>query len=422
MNTGFRRPVLAFRIQNTNLFTFPVLLNQLERNNLDSNFEIMLLKSSNQIREFTQSGRHGMVLYSFMTPHLPDVMREINWILNNRQTGLYLLAGGPHTSGDPESSLKAGFDYAFVGPAETGFVWLMKQYLQQNLPLEKSVFMAPPLLNLDNSSPVNKFISTMPPLEITRGCYWNCQFCQTACSKAQHRSLESYKEYYAQLKKRGFHRRVNFICPSAFEYGSRDARHLNYEAVGELLEFARKEGTTFLEYGIFPSESRPNTFTAPFVQLVARMCSNKKLTIGAQSGSNRQLKLIRRGHSVEDVRNACELTISAGLQPLVDMIMGFPGENRDDRQQTLQLIKELSQKYHARIQVHYFLPLSGTNLADTTPTPLDYRTTDTLEAYQEAGVCTGWWKDGQIIAGELTRVLKHLSETETEYPVIRLAE
>lgn len=402
------KPYLVFRLYPANRFTFPVLLNRLERENLNRYFSVRVLENFSDLLSLVNSGSSGVILYSFMTPHLPQVWEELRQIPNNARSRWLLIAGGPHPSGDPGSTVKMGFDLVYAGAGETAFTAILRRYLQKELNDLPAIFFAPPLACLDESLPMTRYMKTMPPLEITRGCYWNCRFCQTAGQKAIHRSTDSIKQYYVELKKRGYHRRVGFICPSAFEYGAASARQLNPDAIEELLSFCRREGTEFLEFGIFPSETRPNTFREEMVRLIARYCSNRKITIGAQSGSDRLLKDIRRGHTVEDVERACEITSRYRLRPLVDMIFGFPGETPDDRHRTLRLMKHWAIRYGARFQVHYFLPLAGTPLQDTRPTPLDYDTVDTLRRYRQDGIATGWWETGQQLSRQLVELRERL--------------
>lgn len=411
---------LGFRLQPTNRFTIPVLLNQIEQANLDQYFQIALLQNFDDVRNFVRKNKKGILLYSFMTTHLPLIEKELKWVNKNRSLSLTLLAGGPHTNGDPISSLKLGFDLAYSGAAETGFSQLIKKYLDEDLPDSPTIFYAPELEVLDQSVPLSRNFNISPPLEISRGCFWNCKFCQTSCQKTRHRSMESIQDYYQQLKKRGHHRRFSFICPSAFEYGAHHAKRLNYHAIEELLVYCKSNGTSYLEFGIFPSETRPDTVSELFVELIAKHCDNKKLTIGAQTGSDRLLKAMRRGHSLENIKDACEMISGKKLKPLIDIILGFPGEKNTDRHLTLNLIKRWAVQYQARIQVHYFLPLSGTSLENSIPTPLDYQTIDTLTQFEKDGLCTGWWKAGQKLSVKLLEIRDRLSNLRLEYSEVNM--
>ena len=411
---------LGIRLQPFNRLTFPVVLNQIEAACLDQYFRVKIIENPAQLRHFIKESDKGLLLYSFMTPQLPQILKEISWVNQNRKPVVKTMAGGPHTTGDPESSLKLGFDYAFQGAAEMGFGSLIQDYLLGNLPPAPAIFRTADIDQLDRSLPISRLLATSPPLEITRGCYWNCRFCQTSCQKARHRSLDSVKIYYQELKRRGHHRRMSFICPSAFEYGAQDPQHLNLSAVKELLEYCKSNGTTHLEFGIFPSETRPNTFSEEFVALISRFCSNRKICIGGQTGSDRLLKFIRRGHTVEQIETACEISARYHLRPYVDMIFGFPDENSQDRRETLQLIKKLAATYRARIHLHYFIPLAGTELAHSRPKVLDYKTIDTLNKFERDGLCTGWWKKGMQLSADLVGVLNNLAVQSISFQEVKL--
>jgi radical SAM superfamily enzyme YgiQ (UPF0313 family) len=99
----------------------------------------------------------------------------------------------------------------------------------------------------------------------------------------------------------------------------------------------------------------------------------------------------------------------------VDFIIGFPEETSVHRRETLLSMKELHRKFRARIHLHYFIPLSGTTLADSMPRELDYRSLDVINAYEKGGICTGWWRDGKKLSQEVVRMREQLRETDIFY-------
>ena len=81
--------------------------------------------------------------------------------------------------------------------------------------------------------------------------------------------------------------------------------------------------------------------------LIECYSSNKKLMpfihLPIQSGSNKILKLMNRKHKVEDYVNVYNKLIK--INPLIklssDFIVGYPGEDKYDFDQTIKLVKEI---------------------------------------------------------------------------------
>jgi B12-binding domain/radical SAM domain protein len=396
---------ICFRRTPANRFSFPAILNALEKQKLTSFFEFRITDTFKGL--FTKSGRMPVIAYSFMTAHLPEVVKELA-VIRRIEKRAILVAGGPHPSGDPEATLRMGFDYAFVGESENSFPEFCLLFKQTGTPPEKRIWTADSPVSLDSSLPFSTIDPFIPPLEITRGCRFGCRFCQTRGHKPVHRSMESVDRFLDAAAARNLLFRLGYICPSGFEYGAERGKHAAADAIGRLLSRSKSRGIRFLEYGIFPSEVRPNTVSKDLLEIVGTYCSNRKITIGGQTGSERLLKTVCRGHSVEDIEKAAALIRESGFKPQVDFILGFPGETRDDRQDTLDLMKNLTRKYKAWNQVHYFLPLSGTPFYRSMPEPLDKASMRTLEAFHGGGICSDWWKKGVAQSERVVRAMEKI--------------
>jgi len=66
-----------------------------------------------------------------------------------------------------------------------------------------------------------------------------------------------------------------------------------------------------------------------------------QVEFGFESGSQRMLALINKGVKVADNFRAANLARQAGLRFLANLMTGFPGENKEDLDQTINFLKEI---------------------------------------------------------------------------------
>jgi tRNA-2-methylthio-N6-dimethylallyladenosine synthase len=130
-----------------------------------------------------------------------------------------------------------------------------------------------------------------------------------------------------------------------------------------------------------PSFVRPSLIEA--MRDLPKVC--KYLHIPVQSGSNRMLKAMRRGYTVERYQEICE-TLRAevpGIEIASDFIVGFPGETAEDFDATVALMERI------RFQnsfVFKYSPRPGTDAAalpDDVPEEEKKRRNEALLALQE---------------------------------------
>jgi B12-binding domain/radical SAM domain protein len=191
---------------------------------------------------------------------------------------------------------------------------------------------------------------------------------------------------------------IRFITPNALSYGSEDGIKLNLKAVEELLSSVKKiKGVRRVFFGSFPSEVRPEHVTEESVELIKRYADNDNLVIGAQSGSDRILKLCGRKHTVEDVYRAVKIAVKNGFKAKVDFIFGFPDETEDDIKQTINFMEELT-KLGASIHAHFFMPLPKTPFAAKKPKPVDLKLLRVINKLTGKGLLFGNWKQQEQLA------------------------
>jgi B12-binding domain/radical SAM domain protein len=388
---GFVETAVLMRSIRSNKYSIAALIAALDIWNSRRGLSpprIIIAKSGQEMLELASSLRHRgytvIAAYSFMTTDLvewlPDLRRELEGL---KRMGIITVAGGSHPTGDPLGTLRLGFDYVVVGEGEEAFPALIA-YLRGEgearvagvayLYGENACYTGKARLErLDDYPNFPYWRGIFAPIELTRGCNYACLFCQVSFSqggKLRHRSLESTLSLATESLKAG-RRDLRFITPNAFSYLG-DGVKPNIDGLCLLIEGLERltkvyGGRVFL--GTFPSEVRPeHAADGEAVRCIAGRVANKRVIIGAQSGSDRILRMVHRGHTVDDVINAVETLGKHGFGADVDIIIGFPGEEREDLEATVRLAEKLAFKYKARIHAHYFLPLPGTPLFDREPT------------------------------------------------------
>ena len=303
-----------------------------------------------------------------------------------RTAGCTTIAGGPHPTACPEEVARYA-DYVVVGEGEYTLPRLLAHLEEGGEGPVPGVVTAAGGLPVDHSVRLDAF----PPFtvmkgytEISRGCPFGCAFCQTPRifgSCMRHRSIDAI----ARSARR--HRDVRLVSPNALAYGS-DGRHPRLDRVERLL--AALEGNVY--FGTFPNEVRPEFVSDRALEIIAGRCANTRIAFGIQSGSDRILRRIGRGHTVADGLRAVELARDHGFTPLVDLIVGFPFENEEDEAATLDLIRQVTGG-PGRVRLHRFIPLPGTPLAGTAPRPVGARAERLLGRLALAGKLTGTWID-----------------------------
>ncbi len=387
-----RKRRIIFRVTWFNRLSFPLLLNVWESHQIDNQFEIIVRDRPLNVEPIQPIKKDDVLLFSFMTPHLPLIHEEIKTI---KETGACIGGGGPHIAGEQELAFEMGFDTCFVGPGETNFLTFGLDLLENKTGKNKIYQNTPGKTNdINRYFPISKYMNEIPPLEIMRGCFRHCTYCSTGLDDVSFRTLDSIKTFLDEIDKRKL-ARINYISPSSMEYQAFGDRRLNLEKIEELLYLAKSYDFKFVEYGIFPSEIRPDTVSEKGMKILKKYVSHKAITLGAQSGSNARLKELNRDHTVEEIETAVAIANSNGFLANLDFIVAYPDETPDERRITLQFIKRLNKKYRVRAQLHHFFPLSGSRYAFRFPSFLLPKEREALRKLKESGISRDGWVENE---------------------------
>ncbi len=373
--------------------------------------------------------KHGEIIIgtSFRTAQLPDIYERMKLIYSNLKTSdlekITFIAGGSHPSGDPLSTLKIGFDTAFIGEAESSLSSFLDAFLQggdllstpgiaylddKNDELKKNT--RPPAIVLDEYPFISATRGLYPPLEISRGCAFGCTFCQVPGlfhRQVRHRSPDIIINAIKWLLPRRMND-IRFITPNSFGYMSSKPRYVNEEAILYLLSSIRSmDGIRDVFFGTFPGEVRPETVTEDFMNNIKPYLSNRRISVGLQSGSDKVLKEIRRGHSVKDGLDAINILLSTGFSPVVDIILGIPGASEEDEHFTMELMNNFIEE-DVVFRAHVFMPLPGTTLEKTEYSPVSSKIKKTLGRLSSQGKIEGSWSQQEIYAKNTWATIKRI--------------
>jgi B12-binding domain/radical SAM domain protein len=387
--------LLILRKKKTNRNSIATLVGAIEVTDGLSNWDIKFFDAPNTLPPLINAYKHIIIAYSFMTADLPEVTSEIKKLKELVKNKVIFIAGGPHPSGSPQDVLNLGFDYVFVNEAELTLPLFLKRCQEG-----KTLSSSSERIIKDGRIDINKFPpfglrhNFLAPIEISRGCPWGCKFCQAGQihgNKMRHRSIDNIIEYIKEVVKNRGWQRIWFISPNAFAYGSLDGYSPNLAAIEELLAKIKEVGMKEIYFGSFPAEARPESVNEAVLKVVRKYCNNKMIMIGVQSGSDRLLKFIARGHDTKLAFEAIKNIKSAGFIPHVDFMFGLPTEDIEDRKKTFEFISKIVKDFGAKIHAHTFMPLPGTMFSHQTPSELDTQTLHTLGELTRKGIVTGCW-------------------------------
>lgn len=358
--------------------------------------------------KFTNYPKNGIMIYSFFTSQKDKIYDEIKKYKEKYYFNkTYFIAGGPHPSGNPIETLEY-FDFVVLGEGEKTLKelvsYLIDKYnkkqdiLYNDLKKINGIMFYDEHNNLVKTNKNNYIdLDKYPcfnlngpyrPIEITRGCLYNCKYCQTPSlfgNKLRHRSIKEiikYSKYFNDIR---------FISPNSFSYGSYN-KNPNIQKINNLLETLKKTyNNKNIFFGTFPSEVRPEYINETLLDMIHKYCNNRSINIGVQSGSNRILKEISRAHTIEDVYNHIQICFDNDIIPIVDFIFGFPFETIEDLKESLLLIKWIC-KHNGKIRSHFFSPLPNTKYYNLIPKNIPREISYELGRMALNGNLSGRWE------------------------------
>jgi len=166
---------------------------------------------------------------------------------------------------------------------------------------------------------------TVAPILTSRGCPWNCHFCssQRYWGKTRWHSAEYFLDEVGFIDKTYPHSRVLYIMDDLFI--------VNLKRFDRIYEQWMSSGLN--ERFELQSFIRSNCMTMDKAVKMKAM-GFRNVRFGAESGSNRLLKIINKQETVEDHQRCVDICRKVGLNVSCSLIKYLPGETVEDRKLT----------------------------------------------------------------------------------------
>lgn len=317
----------------------------------------------------------GFQCYTFDLLNLKKMLKAA------KEKGAVTVLGGPHPSVLPVETIEFfgdDLDYCFQGEAEIGF----KMFVDKISGKSKAEFKdipglvwrdggkvnANPRLYVDDidslgmpawdlikpqyypESQHGAFFENFPiaPISITRGCPYPCTFCagnlisgKKIRKRSVHNVLSEIDSLYNFFGIREFH-----VIDDNFTQDKEFAKALLRELKAKKLKISWAT----------PNGVRMETLDDEMLRLM-KETGLYLISLGIESGSDKVLKLMKKGTNVDFIRKTVDKIRKADIDVAGFFIIGFPGETIEDIRKTIKFSLELD-----LIRANYFtyLPFPAT--------------------------------------------------------------
>lgn len=188
----------------------------------------------------------------------------------------------------------------------------------------------------------SKYVAFVPIIE---GCNKFCTYCIVPYSRGREssRTAADIIAEIHELRRHGY-KEIHLIGQNVNSYRPKaDAGMESFKGATPFCRLLRAVAATGMERikftTSFPRDFHPDIVTA--IDEHENLCNWIHLPV--QSGSDRVLRAMRRGHTANDYLKRIDAVRSAGrnLSITSDVIVGFPGETTTDFEDTLNLVEQV---------------------------------------------------------------------------------
>ncbi len=285
-----------------------------------------------------------------------------------------IVLGGPDVTYNLENYLKTGVHYIVIGEGEqtmfelyqaisksqdvsevNGIAYLEGEKVVKTPPREKIKDLS--TLPLPNREGINieKYLKVWKDnhgkssmtVSTQRGCPYTCKWCSTAVygQSYRRRPAKLIVEELAMLQKKYKPDSIWFV-DDVFTVSHKWIREFNKETQKQHIKIP------------FECITRAERLNDEILQLL-KEAGCFRIWIGAESGSQKIIDKMDRRVNVNTVSEAIKKTNAIGIETGTFIMLGYPGENEDDINETISYLKKANPTYFT-ITIAY--PIKGTSL------------------------------------------------------------
>ncbi len=313
-------------------------------NEYDSNRILDIVKDIGYVKSQDQSNTD---CYVINTCHIRDKAKEkvfhevgrIKKLYSNKKKPIMVVAGCVAQAENQEMLKREPFIDVIIGPQSYHKINKILNNFQQNKKEDETEFDTIAKFDLlkkikNSNSKVSSFLT------IQEGCDKFCHFCVVPytrgpeCSRPFKTIIKEAEELIINGAKE-----ITLLGQNvnAYSYKEKNTEFRISNLLNELKKYSELKRIRY-------TTSHPIDMTDDLIECYS---SNEKLVpfihLPIQSGSNKILKLMNRKHKVEDYLNIYSKLIKNN--PLIkissDFIIGYPGEEKDDFEKTINLVKKI---------------------------------------------------------------------------------
>ncbi len=191
------------------------------------------------------------------------------------------------------------------------------------------------------------------PLEVGRGCPFNCAFCSTCLFWKRKFRIKTPERIIAEIERV---KDMYGVSKFSFHHDLFTAKKQN---VLDFCKYVKESGTDIS----WLCSSRIDTLDEETIEAMASS-GLSGIYFGIETGSPRMQKITHKNLKIPQIIDVCKMLTDRDVRITASFIYGFPEETEEDLEQTLQLMRKLLELGVKSLQFHLCAIFPGTEYFD----------------------------------------------------------